>query len=229
MNGGTFHRSLLPISSVSLLGSCETRFMEAMEGKQKVTKPMQIGKTMHRKLEERLPKVSTEEIVAQIKEGRRFGVREFSLTDRKLKLIGRIDQLNLLGRVVNGRNQGIIIDDKYPKSAYRGMPLYYKLQLAAYAAAVGNSDILGPICEIVGVSLVCREAGTHRILNTFSVEGSSLEICRGNVSIAAGRAWELYERKKEPEHRRFDIGSGEWVRCYCENDLHKNILQSPLL
>ena len=68
MNGGTFHRSLLPISSVSLLGSCETRFMEAMEGKQKVTKPMQIGKTMHRKLEEGLPKVSTEEIVAQIKE-----------------------------------------------------------------------------------------------------------------------------------------------------------------
>ena len=27
MNGETFHRSLLPISSVSLLGSCETRFI----------------------------------------------------------------------------------------------------------------------------------------------------------------------------------------------------------
>ena len=222
MNGETFHRSLLPISSVSLLGSCETRFMEAMEGKQKVTKPMQVGKAMHKKLEEGLPKVSPEQIVAQIKEGKKFGVREFSLTDNKLKLIGRIDQLNLLGKVENGKNQGVVIDDKYPKSEYRGMPLYYKLQLAAYAAAVGNSDILGSICDIVGISLVCREAGTHRILNTFTVEGSALDICRGNIRIAAGRAWELYDRKKEPEHRRFDIGNGKWVGCYCE-DGYKSI------
>ncbi len=212
-----FKRTLLSISSVSLLGSCETRFMEAMEGKQKVTKPMKIGKAMHKKLEEGLPKVSTEQIVAQIKQGMKFGVREFSLTDKKLKLIGRIDQLNLLGKVVDGRNQGIVIDDKYPKSEYSEMPLYYKLQLSAYAAAVGNSDILGPICSIVGVSLVCREVSTHNILNTFTVDGSKLDICRGNVGIAAGRAWELYDRKKEPEHRRFDVGNGEWVRCYCGN------------
>ncbi len=196
---------------------CETRFMEAMEGKQKVTKPMQVGKAMHKKLEEGLPKISPEQIVAQIKEGKKFGVREFSLTYKKLKLIGRIDQLNLLGKVVNGKNQGVVIDDKYPKSVYRGMPLYYKLQLAAYAAAVGNSEILGPICDIVGVSLVCREAGTHTILNTFTVEGSSLDICKNNVGIATSRAWELYYKKKTAEHRRFDVGSGEWVGCYCRN------------
>jgi hypothetical protein len=215
MIGETFHRSLLPISSVSLLGSCETRFMEAMEGRQKVTKQMKIGKVMHKKLEEGLPKVSPEQIAQQIKEGRKFGVREFSLTDKKLKLIGRIDQLDMLGRMENGKNQGIIIDDKYPKSEYKGIPLYYKLQLSAYAAAVDNSEVLGPICNIVGVSLVCREAGTHNILNTFTVEGSNLEICKGNVGIATGRAWELYDKKKDPEHRRFDVGRGDWIGCYC--------------
>ena len=216
MNGETFHRSLLPISSVSLLGSCETRFMEAMEGRQKVTKLMKIGKAMHKKLEEGLPKVSPEQVVAQIKQGMKFGVREFSLTDKKLKLIGRIDQLNLLGKVENGKNQGIIIDDKYPKTEYQGIPLYYKLQLAAYATAVDNSEILGPICSIVGVSLVCREVSTHNILNTFTVDGSKLDICKGNVRVAADRAWELYDRKKTPEHRRFDVGNGEWIECYCE-------------
>ena len=217
MDGETFHRSLLSISSVSLLGSCETRFMEAMEGKQKVTKQMKVGKVMHKKLEEGLPKVSPEQIVQQIKEGKKFGVREFTVTDKKYKLIGRIDQLDMLGRVENGRNQGIIIDDKYPKSKYSGMPLYYKLQLAAYAAAVGNSEILGPICNIVGVSLVCREVGTHKILNTFTVEGSKLDICKDNVGIATGIAWELYDKKRAPEHRRFDVGNGEWVGCYCNS------------
>jgi hypothetical protein len=64
---------------------------------------------------------------------------------------------------------------------------------------------------------VCREAGTHRILNTFSVEGSSLDICKSNVGRATGRAWELYDKKRAPEHRRFDVGNGEWVDCYCEN------------
>ncbi len=219
MTGETFHRSLLPISSVSLLGSCETRFMEAMEGKQKVTKPMLIGKAMHKKLEEGLPKITQEQVISQIKEGVRFYVRELPLTDKKLKLIGRIDQLNMLGKTSGSKNQGVIIDDKYPKTAYRGMPLYYKLQLSAYAAAVGNSDILGPICDIVGISLVCREAETHSILNTFTIEGKILDTCKGNVSIATAMAWELYDRKKEPEHRRFDVGSGEWVGCYCENGL----------
>ena len=121
----------------------------------------------------------------------------------------------MLGKTGNGKNRGVIIDDKYPETAYRGMPLYYKLQLSAYATAVGNSDILGPVCDIVGVRLVCREANTHRITATFTIEGSSLDTCKGNVGMATARAWELYERKKEPEHRRFDVGNGEWIGCYC--------------
>jgi hypothetical protein len=62
---------------------------------------------------------------------------------------------------------------------------------------------------------VCREVSTHNILNTFTVDGSKLDICKGNVGIATDRAWELYDRKKTPEHRRFDVGNGDWVGCYC--------------
>jgi len=32
---------------------------------------------------------------------------------------------------------------------------------------------------------------------------------REQIETAAGTAWELYEKKKEPEHRRFDMGNGE--------------------
>ncbi len=53
-----FRRSLLPISSVSLLGTCETRFMESIEGRQKVTKQMKVGKVMYERLTAPLPKVT---------------------------------------------------------------------------------------------------------------------------------------------------------------------------
>jgi hypothetical protein len=39
----------------------------------------------------------------------------------------------MLGKTFGGKNHGVIIDDKYPKTAYRGMPLYYELKLSAYA------------------------------------------------------------------------------------------------
>lgn len=215
MANESFHRSFLAISSVSLLGSCETRFMDAMQGKQKVTKPMQVGKIMHEKLVEKLPKISPEQVMTQIKEGKQFGVREFTITDKKYRLVGRIDQLNLLGVVKNGRSQGVIIDDKYPTTEYRTLPLYYKLQLSTYAAAVNNSEQLGAICEVIGISLVCREKVTHNVLKTFNIEGSELERCKSNVKIAAEKAWDLYDGKKTPEHRRFDVGTGEFVGCYC--------------
>ena len=63
MANESFHRTLLAISSVSLLGSCETRFMEAMVGKQKVTRQMQVGKVMHEKLAAPLPKITIEEVI----------------------------------------------------------------------------------------------------------------------------------------------------------------------
>jgi hypothetical protein len=210
-----FHRSLLPISSVSLLGTCETRFMESIEGRQKVTKQMKVGKAMHERLAAPLPKITFGEVVEKIKSGGTGAVRELPVTDGKYKLIGRIDQLELLGSNGNGRNRGIITDDKYPKRPYTQMPMYQKLQLAAYAAAVGHSDKLSNICEVVGVRLIHREAVTHKIMGTFGIEGKELDNCEVHVETAAGTAWELYNKKKEPEHRRFDVGSGEWVGCYC--------------
>jgi len=211
----TYRRTLLAISSVSLLGSCETRFMEAMVGKQKVTKQMVVGKVMHEKLAAPLPKITIEEVIEKIRSGGKGGVRELPVTDKINRLIGRIDQLELLGKNTKGVNNAIIIDDKYPKMKYKGMPLYYKLQLSAYAVAVKNSEVFGGICDIVGLRLISRETGTHAITGTFDVQGGKLEQCKSNVEQAAKEAWELYDHKREPEHRRFDVGRGEWVGCYC--------------
>ena len=77
-----------------------------MEGKQKVTKPMQVGKTMHRKLEEGLPKVSTEEIVAQIKEE---GHGLYSTTRIIKKMYGDILIVSGNGAMyMNGTNKYVI-------------------------------------------------------------------------------------------------------------------------
>ncbi len=210
-----FHRSLLPISSVSLLGTCETRFMENVEGRQKVTKQMKVGKVMHERLAAPLPKITFEEVIDKIRSGGTGGVRELPVTDGKHKLVGRIDQLELMGMNGNHRNESVIVDDKYPKRPYTQMPLYQKLQLSAYATAVDNSDKLGGICEVIGVRLTYREVGTHRVLGNFGIEGKALDTCKDHVGIAADMAWKLYNREKEPEHRRFDVGSGEWIGCYC--------------
>ncbi|MDE1828176.1 MAG: PD-(D/E)XK nuclease family protein [Candidatus Micrarchaeota archaeon] len=215
MAENVFHRSLLAISSVSLIGSCETRFMEAMVGKPKVTKQMQIGKVMHEKLAAPLPKITIEEVIEKIKSGGTGGVRELPVTDKINRLIGRIDQLELMGRNAKGVNNALIIDDKYPKFKFNEMPLYYKLQLSAYAVAIKNSEVFGSICDIVGLRLISREPGSHVITGTFDVEGEELAQCKSNVAEAANEAWQLYDRKREPEHRRFDVGKGEWVRCYC--------------
>ncbi|MDE1856285.1 MAG: PD-(D/E)XK nuclease family protein [Candidatus Micrarchaeota archaeon] len=190
--------------------------MQTMEGKQKVTKQMKVGKAMHEKLAAPLPKITIDDVIEKIKSGRTGGVRELPVTDKINRLIGRIDQLELLGRNGSGINNALIIDDKYPKYGYKGMPLYYKLQLSAYAVAIKNSEVFGGICDIVGLRLISRETGTHVVTGTFDVEGEELEKCKSNVAQAASEAWHLYEHKREPEHRRYDVGNGEWVRCYCE-------------
>ena len=214
MQGENFHRSLLPISKVSMLGTCETKFLESMEGKQKETKQMAVGKIMHERLAAQQPKMTLEEMIEKIRSGGTGGVRELPVTDRKYRLIGRIDWLELIG-MNNGKNESIVVDDKYPRRPYTRIPLYQKLQLSAYAAAVDNSDRLSSICEVIGVRLTYREAETHKILGNFGIEGKELDTCKGNVGMAADVAWKLYDRQKEPEHRRFDVGSGEWIGCYC--------------
>jgi len=85
------------------------------------------------------------------------------------------------------------------------MPMYQKLQLATYATAVDHSDKLTDICEVICVNLIHREAVTHKIMGTFSIEGEELDNCEDHIETATDIAWKLYEKKKEPEHRRFDV------------------------
>ncbi len=67
---------MLAISQLSFMGSCETKFDDAIHGRTKTTKPMQVGKKMHEKLTEGLPKISRDDILKQIRAGTKGGVRE---------------------------------------------------------------------------------------------------------------------------------------------------------
>ena len=210
-----FVRTHLPISSVSLLGECETKYADAIFGRLYATTAMKVGAAKHAELAQAMPKVSKEDIIRQIKAGGAFGVREIMVTDDRLRLKGRIDQLDLTGRRIGGRSEGIVIDDKYTRMRYDSIPSHYKLQLAAYASAVSNSSDYGSLCEVTGAKLICRNKMNHAIDKEFSVGCDELAAWKANIPLAAKVAWVLYEKKREPGHRRLDIGTGEWVSCDC--------------
>lgn len=213
----SFQRTHLPISSVSLLGECETKYADAIFGRLYATTAMKIGAKKHEELAKAMPKISKEEIIRDIREGKAFGAREITVTDERFKLKGRLDQLDLTGRRVGGKMEGIVIDDKYTRMRYTSIPPHYKLQLAAYASAISNSTDYGSLCEVTGAKLICRNKMNHAIDREFSVGCDELAAWRGNVPLAAKVAWVLYEKKREPGHRRLDIGTGEWKVCECSS------------
>jgi hypothetical protein len=213
-------RKYLAISAVSLLGSCETKALDSMLGRQRVTSAMKVGTEGHERLAKAAPKISTPEIVRQISSGMATIVRELPIFDDRLKIVGRIDQLSMTGSIENGKNTGIIIDDKYPSSDDRiyGITLYQKIQLSSYAVGLSDSQTYGAICSIVDARVVYRDRGTDAVLKQFDMGKERLDACKANVPAAVEDAWGLYLNKKAPEHRRFDVESGEWVGCYCKAD-----------
>lgn len=212
-----FKRDYLPISSISLLGSCETKFLQSALGELEVTPVMQIGKEKHAELIEGLPTISREETIKKIKSGKRCAFREVGVLDKKLKIIGRVDEIQFTGKVTKGKNDGILIDDKYPVKVYISLPLSYKLQLAAYTAAIHNSEDFSKVCRIVQAKLVCRNKADHSILKTFDVDYEELGLWEKNVGDAVKIAWKIFESEK-PQHRRFDIVNKEWLSCWCDSN-----------
>ena len=211
-------KSYLSVSNVSALGMCETKAYEYLQIKARPQNAaMKEGAVAHEKLTEKLPKVSKEQVIEEIKSGRRVHVRELSVFDSKLHIVGRIDQLDVTGIVEDGKNTGIIIDDKFPKETTKiyGLTLYYKLQLASYAAAMENSYDYGSICKIIGARLIYREKQSNSIIRQFEMDRNRLNSCTFNISIAVEDTWKLYRKEKGPEHRRFDVENGNWVGCYC--------------
>ncbi len=210
-------KKYLSVSNVSVLGVCETKVMDAIQGKRPPTKAMKEGTIAHEKLAEKLPQMSKEQVIEGIKSGNKLNVRELSVFDSKLHIVGRIDNLFMTGIMEDGKNTGIIIDDKFPKETSKifGITLYYKLQLSSYAAALADSYEYGNICRVVGASLIYRDKGSSNILRQFDMNRDRLNACTSNIRIAVDDAWKLYRQEKEPEHRRFDVEKGEWTGCYC--------------
>lgn len=212
---GGFRRSYLPISSVSLLGECETRYADSIFGRLYPTAAMKVGAARHAELAQAMPKASKEETLGSIRAGSAFEVREIAVVDEKHKLKGRLDQLNLTGHEVNGKSEAIVVDDKYTRTRYDSIPQHYGLQLAAYALAISNSKDFGSICEVTGAKLVCRNRLDHFVNQEFIVGQEELRTWKASVPLAAKVAWVLYNREREPGHRRLDIGKGKWARCGC--------------
>jgi hypothetical protein len=210
-----YRRTHLPISSVSLLGECETKYADAIFGRLYATPAMKMGAARHAELARAAPKVTKEEIIRDMRAGKALGAREIMVSDDKYKLKGRLDQLDLTGRMIGGRSEGIVVDDKYTRMRYESIPFHYRIQLAAYAAAVENSRDFGHLCEVTGAKLICRNRLDHFINQEFSVGQEELSIWRRNVPLAAKVAWVIYEKQREPGHRRFDISTGEWGVCGC--------------
>lgn len=211
-------RNYLPVSSVSLLGTCETKAYESLIGKLQVTKKMQIGKIGHEKLVAKLPKLDKEEMFKIIKSGANCFFREVPVLDEKLKTSGRMDEIRFEANVTNSKRPATLIDDKFTKVEYNAIPLYYKLQLALYTCAVDNSNDFSELCKINKAVLICREQGTGRIMRTLEAENRELDVWRSNAPDAVSRTWDMYSNNKLPEHRRFDVVTGEWTKCWCKQN-----------
>jgi hypothetical protein len=219
-------RKFLPISTLSLLGTCETKFVESITEKLKPTSAMKQGSKKHEALASALPKIDINEVINTIKSGKQIHVRELSVFDGKLKLAGRIDQLDATGIMKNGRNSSVVIDDKFTKIQYQQIPLYYKLQLAAYAKSMENSDRFADICSIDKVKLICRDRLSGEVKNVMEETGDTLTTWKDNVDTASKLGWDLYKKEKAPEHRRFDVGSGNWAGCYCSQGSNNTMFSS---
>jgi hypothetical protein len=211
-------RNYLPVSSVSLLGSCETKVYESLMGGLKVTKRMQIGKVGHEKLVEKLPKLDKEEMFKIIKSGAKCSFREVPVLDEKLKMIGRMDEIRFEAGVGRSKRPATLIDDKFTKAQYSAIPLYYKLQLALYTCAVDNSEDFSKLCNINKAVLICREQGTGKIMKTLEADSQELDVWRSNTPAAVSYAWDMYSNNKQPQHRRFDVVTGQWAKCWCDKN-----------
>ena len=220
MDYQTTQRKYLSVSAVKVQGVCETKVLETIEGKAAKTPAMKAGIAAHEKLAEALPKISKEEIIESIRSGKAADIRELPVFDPKLHITGRIDHLSVTGMIENGKNTAIVIDDKFPNStsAFHGFTLYYKLQLAAYAAALANSYEYGNICRIVGARLIYRDRQTGNATEQYNMGRERLETCVSNVGMAADNVWRVYRRQQEPVHRRFDVEKGEWIGYFCNAD-----------
>ena len=187
-------------------------------GKLRVTKKMQIGTVGHEKLAARLPKLDKEEMFRIIKSGANCFFREVPVLDGKLKIIGRMDEIRFDANAVSSKRPATLIDDKFTKVEYTAIPLYYKLQLALYTCAVDNSYDFSKLCNINKAVLICREQGTGRIMRTLEAENRELDIWRSNAPAAVSHTWDMHSNNKPPEHRRFDVVTGEWAKCWCKQN-----------
>lgn len=204
------------ISELSQMGSCETKFVDAIHGKLFQNKAMKIGVTMHKKLEDTQPKMSREEIVEKMRKGEEFWATEIPIRDYKFMLTGRIDRIYVKGKMNGGKNECLVIDYKYPKNPYFSIPTYYSIQLVAYVCALEHWNLYNDVCKVVGVQLVSREKETQNILSSVDMDREKLDTCEKNMATVVERAWQLKKGIQNPEHRRFDLCNGEWIGCYCK-------------
>ncbi len=200
------------------MGSCETRFMDAIHGKLFQNKAMKAGVIMHNKSAEKQQQLSREEIIEKMRNGEEFWATELPIRDYILKLIGRIDRLYVKGKMSGGRNECMVIDYKYPRNPYFNIPTYYSIQLVAYACALEHYTIYNNVCKVTGVQLISKEKESDNILSSVDIDEEKLNSCKSNMKTIVDRAWSLKKELQSPEHKRFDICKGEWLPCYCKRD-----------
>ena len=210
-------KKFLSISGISNLGNCETRFVNEIFRKRAPVEAVNAAVDERQKLAAKIPIMTKEQIINNLQAGYRINAREVMLHDLKNQICGRIDHLQSMGFMENGRNMCLIINDKYPKNLdmIYGITLPYKLQLTGYATAISNSEDFGSVCKVIGTQLRYREKGTDRIMQQFEMGSARLDNCISNVDTAISTAWRLYKKEKEPEHRRFDVEDGKWIECHC--------------
>lgn len=137
-----FVNNYIPVSAISKLMVDGISLKEALARAKKEVSPLphvRRGIAGHRALAFGLPLIDKSQLLAMVRSGKRFAVREVTILDPLDRMSGRIDELRFTGALINGKHECHIVEDKFPVKPLQTMPKLYRVQLELYTHLVRHS------------------------------------------------------------------------------------------
>ena len=137
---GLYHKSRRsPISALSKSMVNGISLKEALARAEKEVPPLphvRRGIVRHKALAFGLPLIDKSKLLAMVRSGKRFSVREVTIFDPLNRISGRIDELRFTSAMVDGKHECHIVEDKFPIKPFQSAPKLYRMQLDPYTCLV---------------------------------------------------------------------------------------------
>ncbi len=148
-----FVKNYVPVSAISRSMANGISLGEALACAEKEVPPLshvRRGIAGHRALAFGLPLIDKSQLLAMVRSGKRFAVREVTILDPLDRISGRIDELRFTGALVNGKHECHVVEDKFPVKPLQSVPKLYRVQLELYTHLIRHScDLQGTVTRCI--------------------------------------------------------------------------------